>query len=810
MIILQDMMFFKLFSQSWRMIRSYKLYSAVNVLGLSFSLLCVIVLSKYIWRECNTDAFHPEIDRLYFTAARGERDRVEYLQFFEDRNHCIDIDINAVPEVERFTQLIGMNEDVTVGERKVKVDLIVTDSNYFRIFGFPLSVGDPAAVLASPDRVVVSEPFARKLFGDENPLGKSLRVFDKEYTVGGITEKVPYNTSFEADLLVPVHSREEWMYMSVGVFRLYPGSDVEALNDRIGIPLKLSPYDDYGTIFQFRPFKGYYLNGVRSYGEMIKQGKPFNLYLLGAIASIILLIGVFNFVNIYTITLLRRGKELGVKKVFGVKGSTMVAQFLAENLILVFGAVVSALFLFFLLRGYIGEKLDIDMVWNPEFDIPLISGIVFLLPFCTSFYPFLKYRYTPVVSLQHLRGSGRYAGRSAFLVAQYVMTIAVVIISLVFMRQLHFMLDADLGFEKDHIVKAVFLKRPSYTRIYRTDEEWQKHIDDLNYRNALLASELSRNPYVITWSCSDSPNLLHVSENQTMRSKESGNEIKFAMLECDDATFGMYGFRLKEGRMFNDSLDHFTSNTLIVNETARRMLGIEKMGAVLESSHPLWWSHGKADPKTYTVVGVIEDFRFAHLARSVDPVLLNYGGDRGYLEDREISVKIVPGKEAEALEMLEELYRRINDGGEFAYSFVSDEIEAAYREDRRVTRVYGLFAVIAVLISSMGLFSLSVYDVQQRYREIAIRKVNGATVAEVVRLLSLRYYRLLALAYAIAVPLAVWAASDYLAGFAVRAPLSWWIFGAAALITASVSLVTLWGQTWRAATENPAKAMKTE
>ena len=807
------MLFFKIFVQSWRMIRSYKLYSIINVLGLSFSLVCVLVLSKYIWREFTTDGFHPSLERLYFMTSQGKLDNVEYLDFFEDPNNCRDIDINHVPEVECFTQIIPITEEVTIGSRKVKMDLLVTDSNYFEIFGFPLLAGDLSTVLVSPDQVVISTSFAHKFFGKENPLGKSIQVFDKTYTISGITNKVPYNSSFESDLLVPVHSRTRWTTLSIGIYRLYPNSNVSALNERIKIPLKFYPRDVNESIYQFRPFKGYYLRGVHCYSPTIKQGNLRNLYLLGMIALTVLFIGILNFINIYTITLLRRGKELGIKKVFGVGGKIMMTQFLMENLLLIFGAVLVALLFFVLLHNYIEGKLNMSIVCNPEFDIPLILGILFLLPFCTTIYPFLKYHYnSPITSIKDLRTSSRHSGqgRSLFLVIQYIMTVAVIIVSLVFMRQLQFMLNADLGYEKDHIVKAAFLKRPSYTQIYQTEEEWEEARNNSNIKNALLVNELKRNPYIEEWSCNDSPNSLRVSEDYSISVQGTDHWIKYALMNCDAGTFNMYGFRLKEGRMFHDSLDYFGSNTLIINETAKKMLGIDRLGSVLKSSHPMWWSDGTPDPQIYTVIGVIEDFRFEHLSRSVGPVLLSYDNDRDYLEDREVSVKIVPGKEPEVLKTLEDLYHKVNEGGEFTCSFISDEIASTYHEDRQITRVYSVFAIIAILISSMGLFSLSLYDVKQRTREIAIRKVNGATVFEVLSLLSLRYYKLLLLSYLLALPLSLWIVSDYLSDFAVRAPLSWWIFALAAIITGLVSLLTLWWQIWRAAIANPANAVKVE
>ena len=271
----------------------------------------------------------------------------------------------------------------------------------------------------------------------------------------------------------------------------------------------------------------------------------------------------------------------------------------------------------------------------------------------------------------------------------------------------------------------------------------------------------------------------------------------------------MYGLQLKEGRFWNDSIDNTYGYQFIINETAQKLFGITNIETASLQPESRLWITSRNDMSTnppYQVIGVVKDFKFTHLSKPNAPLVISNSGS---YNSQKLMASIVPGKKQEAIAFLKKLH---NDtvGGEFEYSFVEDEVSALYKDDKKAAYIYSLFTVIAILISSLGLFSLSLFDVQQRYREIAIRKVNGATTRIVMQMMLRKYFKLLGLAFVISLPVSLLAIFKYLENFANKAPISWWIFAVALLITAGISLATLIWQIRKAAETDPAKAMKAE
>lgn len=817
----------KLFAQSLRMVRAYRLYSIVNIVGLALGLACTIVITKYIHRELTVDRFHPAADRLYCAVYQRQTTGKSTMTGFPTAFYGQDpATIEKAPEVEVATHVVPMpDEELEADGRKFSVRVLAADSNFYKVLGFPLRVGDPASVLRDPNNAVLTQETARKLFGNEDPLGRSLTVCGHPVTVAGIAGEPPGKSTLQYDVIVSDYLQGVWKGGTAGIHycRLVEGACADTVNSRYGTYKKEIESQTGGVRYQFFPLTQLYMGPVDHYSDgMQLRGNMQSVYILGIVALVVLLIGVFNFINIYTVVLQRRGKELGVKKVFGVGSRTILGQFVGENVIMALTAVVLALLVVAVASGPVRAAFGIDVVPDPGFDVLLSLGLAVAVPALTVVYPYLKYRFSsPIKSLKDVKsGKGGGTGRSAFIVVQYAMSVTLIVVAVYFARQFTYMVDRDPGYTANHVVEAMLL--PAFNPNNAGDRK--AYFKDREKKAALVQNELEREPLVSGWTTCEAPVQWGDWKVGFRKQGSSDGFEKTVAVYANGGAQGVYGFSSVAGRWLADSLDgteHYkTYMGIVINETAQRMLGVGGPGEFIECEESILHTsfqdeqgkwHSEGDSRLYKVVGIVRDFSFQHLTRQISPlVMLSSEEELGLYGDEMLSIRYPEGREREIVSVLEDIYHKVNPGGDLKYCFVKDRIRAMYEEDHRAAVVYSTFALVAILISSMGLFSLSVYDVQQRYREIALRKVHGSTVGEVMRLLTWKYYRLLLVSGAVSIPLAWYVIRVYTREFAVRAPLSWWIFALAALATAAITLLTLWWQTYRAATENPARAMKAE
>lgn len=359
------------------------------------------------------------------------------------------------------------------------------------------------------------------------------------------------------------------------------------------------------------------------------------------------------------------------------------------------------------------------------------------------------------------------------------------------------MLNADLGYRTDHIIKTQLLHDPTS----------EKEREEARQKTKLIQQRISTLPLFDPVIFGEPP---YSPSHYTSPVKVPGEEYKDVVCQSVSGNyFKLFNIHLKEGRLWDNNNESYTDRNIIINETAQKLFNIKNLdNAVLQMERPFIISSVEDfdKPAKYNVVGIVKDFNTGHLSKATLPMIYYYYQD----DPHDPFMAYIPnGKEQEAIAYLKQLYEE-TEGGEFEYTFISDEIKNLYNKDKQVTAIYTIFALIAILISSLGLFSLSLFDVQQRYQEIAIRKVNGATTLIVMQMLLQKYYKLLGIAFLIAAPLSWLAIHKYLEDFAYKAPVSWWIFAVALIITGGISLVTLIWQIRKAAETNPAKAMKAE
>lgn len=787
---------------AFRALKVSRLCSVISILGLGIGLACMIVIAKYVWQEYTVDNFHKNFHQMYFITSRSsdvDVSRLSSVINFKER-------ISDFPEVEVKTA-IGMleNENLVVDGKVVNADVLFSAPHIFRVFSFPLLAGDTATVLREETDMVVTEHFARKVFGNQDPLGKEIPFWNEVYKVTGVLKDLPVNSSFSFDVLIP--DRSDFSRSMTECLVLKKDANIQSVLDRLTEDkfMKTFQYFVYGAVaFD----KLYFDRSVDvSLISTMHQGNKQSLGILIIAGIIILLISMVNYINIYQVALLKRDKELGVKRVHGLDNLNLWIGFWIENLIMVIASIGIAGILTGVCSGWIENELNIPLRINWGFDLLLCLGIILVLPVLTSLWPWWKYsRIQPGIVMKS-NGSGRRAlgVRQVLLVIQYIMTMIMLIVSIYFIRQLHFMIHQNLGIKQENIIHALLFKAPKMNFGWSEDEaervataEKMHNILDLHSRKMdLVINEIRQWPYVQHISFGSS---FFDTSLMPWKVGSSANEYISCALSAVDAGYPeLYGLELKEGRFFDPEKDKTRENKVVINETAMRLLGIKSIEEeTLECSY---WGSG------WRIIGVVKDFRFNHVSSPIPALVMVYFGEK---DDTPVQMHITEGKEKETIGFLKNLYTKMDTPGELQYHFFKEEVEELYAKDKKIVMIATLFTLLAVLISTVGLFGFSFFDARQRYREIGIRKVNGATTGEVLFLLIRGFLLLITVAFVIAAPIAWMIVRRYREGFTESAPFPVWLFVLALLFTGLVALLTLWWQSRKAANTNPTDALKTD
>lgn len=789
----------------------FKTYTIINIVGLAVSVAATLIIVRYIHQELTVDHFCKDLDRLYLLTAQRSDGGIAIMDN-TDRNHDPNfIDPMKNPEIEAYSYCVSFEDDyILFDNHRYQANVLVADSTFMQLMNYPVLSGITSH--RKPDEVIITRKYARHLFGDESPLGKQL-VFSTgiALTIAGIVDEPDTKSSLQFDLLAPVNQGKytDWSRMGFCVARLAKGTDIAKYNEKISKPQSLICFGNRPIQFRLLSLKDFYFDkAVSSVSAAFQRGNKDHITVLSVVACMLLLVGIFNFINIYTVIILKRAREFGVKKVYGASGFQIFSQIYAENVCMVAVALLIIWMIVEVTAGMFASVYDIPVKSDVSFDL-LLSFILLLgLPLVTSLFPFLRYNYSsPITSLRSVSVGGHsIVSRALFLFIQYVITFSLIVIALFFVRQLYTMLHTDLGYHTKDIISCRFLSFETMNKRYSSDEEWQRDYDEIQHKEQVIRQKMDGCPYFAAWQYGDPP--IQLEPQTTVEC--NGEKHKMAITFASNGYMRMFGLKLKEGRMWNDK-DQFAQYKMIINETARKLFRIEKIDeASLQTESRLWWSQGidlgKNPP--FQVVGVIEDFRTGHLSKGDAPLAILYE-ENGNPTDPLLAT-IVGGKRKEAIDFLKALHNEVLGEGEFEYSFVEDQVEKLYDDDKRTTRIYVTFAGLAICVSCLGLFGLSLYDIRQRYREIALRKVNGATGGQIALLLVRKYLYILGAAFVVAIPLVYYIINDYTKDFAVKAPIGVGIFVAGFILTSLISLGTLLWQVRKAVRINPGVIMKNE
>lgn len=803
---------------SWKALTRFRTYTFINILGLSLSLACVLIIVRYIHQELTVNHFCQDLDNTYLLYSEFQNGKRQ-LSGNEDRNNDPNfIDPLNNPAVVKSTRWINFAEDnLTIEKQRFSIKTIVTDSVFLQLMPYPILAGSPS--LERPNDAIITHELAERLFGKNDPLGQTFVYSTGDVvTVSGVIGTPKTKSFLDFDLIISSQLQYTWARSSYSLVLLAQGNDIQQLNKKNEPFMQLICYKNKPMRLQFFPLKEFYFNKeIHTYEKeksIFLHGNSANITVLWIVTLALLLIGLFNFINIYTVMMLKRAREFGIKKVYGAGGTTIFAQIFTENLLLGGIALFFSWFLIEISEGIMEQMLGIPRIHNHLFSTTLSLGMLLVLPLITSIYPFLKYNYTaPSVSIRSVNVGGHsIISRTLFLFVQYLITFVLIVVSLFFIKQVKFMLNADLGYStKDIIQCRMNTERTSFD--IKSDEEWEKSRQKEEHDIKEIKEKMNACSLFTTWEYGENPNQLDGSFNSVRNVKEETfHQVIYSSMS--NKYIDLFNLELKEGRLWNDSIDQWTDYQMIVNEAAQKLLGIDQIEtALVQPENRLWWSSNRPKEEMeknppYRVIGVVKDFKIGHLSKAPSPLFIVYDKEGSF--NNRLMAHIAPGKKQEAIAFLKQLHDEVIGEGDFEYTFLEDELASQYKEDRRTSKIYLLFTVIAILISCLGLFGLSLFDIQQRYREIALRKVNGAMLKEIYFLLLKKYVCVLGLAFVISIPVSWYIITKYLEGFANKASISWWLFAIAGFVTAAISMVTLIWQVRRAAIINPAQVLKGE
>ena len=784
----------KTLKYAWRFLIRSKSYTIINLLGLAFSLACCIILFRYIHRELTVDSHC--IDREQVYGVKADMGGNKYLSMLINRGDSSLIDQRYINKQSNFIPL--EKDHIMVGANRFPSRIIVTDSIFFQLFRYPVVQGN--ITLPSPHSALITEAFAHKLFGKENPVGKIIRCSNgKDITIEGVLGNPGNKTFLQFDVVLSKALSDNWERMAIDLFSFMPGTDINKLNKTGSIPRYINSPESGDTrtyTYSLIPVKQFYWDSSISNEEtlMFSAGSYSHLWIMIGVCLLVLLAGIINFINIYLVVMLRRGKEYGLKKVFGARGKELFLNIWIENTLLVSAAMLIA-WVFVEVSTVPVRNLFNHQFSYTTFDWQLSLGILVVLPLVTSLYPFIKYNYTPpIVSIRSIGSESRSIhSRILFLGIQYVLTFLLVVISLYFNNQLNMLLSTEPGFRTKDIIIAQLTYESKDFNTY-TEESMKQQQERVNALN----KELSSCPYIEDFETSYIDILKGDYGSDYIN--EQGRKIYLNMRLATPHFFRVYDIKFIEGEL-PDLSDKGFFGVLVVNKAAMKALNYTTcQGASIEN--PL--KRGN-ESKTQPIVAVVDDYYNGHLTLGKKPTV--------YMVSNQMSgdvyqIACVPGKKKEVLEFLRKTELKIYGSEDFEYSILEEDVKAIYAQDRQTSIIYSVFACIAIIIVGLGLFGISLFDIRQRYREIAIRKVNGASVKEILAMFVKEYFILLVAASVIAFPIGYALMKKWLESYIEQTAISAWIYLAIFSGIGLLILLCIGWRVWQAARQNPAEVIK--
>jgi ABC-type antimicrobial peptide transport system permease subunit len=782
------------FTVAWRNLWQKKAFSLTNITGLAAGMASAILILLWIRHELSYDQFHAKKDRVYQvynrTVIEGKTEiwgtTPMVLGPVLKQNYPQAEDVVRTNWVAAFV--------LSVGDKHLESYGYITDTGFFNLFSFPLVKGNAATALHQPYSIVITEKLARKLFGQAEAMGQTIRVDSSaHFTVTAIVKDLPGNTQFDFEYLVPWSYNKEvgwenpsWGFNAVTTYVLLkPGVSEQAANKSFRNITRLHDPKVKNDVF-VHPMRKWRLYSSFSNGQ-VSGGRIDTVRLLGIVAGLILLIACINYMNLSTARSEKRGREVGIRKVAGAGKSWLVAQFLGEALLVAFIAGVLALLMVQLSLPWFGALVEEQLVipytsvkgWLMAAAFVLLTGLL-----AGSYPAFYLSAYKPINILKGYfkTGHARVTPRKLLVVLQFTFAIVFMIATVVIYRQITFIQQRDIGYQQQNLA-YVYIKG-NMQKLYPV------------IRNELLASGAVTG---ITRTNSPVMDVWNVEDDFEWQGKDPGTKPSFIRFHTDNDFASTMGLKIIAGRDINILSHPSDSLAVLINETAARLMGFtQPVGHYIESPAGKW-----------QIVGMIQDFITGSPFEPVHPLVIQGPGRKNWFGT--IMLKLnATHTTAENVEKMATVFKKYNPDYPFNCYFADASNAMKLRGEQHTGMMAALFAGLAIFISCLGLFALAAYMAESRIKEIGVRKVLGASVTGIVTLLSKDFLKLVLVSFVIAAPVAWWLMHKWLQDYPYHAGLSWWIFGLCGLLTLLLAAVTVSFQAVKAALANPVKSLRNE
>lgn len=772
-------------------------FSFINIFGLALGISCTALIGMWVTDEMSYDKFHKDHERMYRITATLPELKVHAAVTSAPLALAFKTEI---PEVEEAVRMTGLNRDlVQVDDTKFEEkEIIYADSNFFKIFTFPFIKGDAEHALLNPEGIVLTEEMAMKYFGSTDVLGKIIRKNSKDdFSVTGVVANIPDNSHIQFDFVQPMRylartnndlKNNIWDNYNYYTYITLTDQAEQSKTAIAGIEKKMQEiYRKNEPVlkvsFVLQPLTKVHLHS-NFLADLPGHGNAQNVYIFTVVAVFILVVACLNFMNLATARAVRRAKEVGLRKVVGAIRPHLIGQFLAESLVVALLALILALLIIYLVLPYFntlgGKNLALDFT-----NVKLLAGllgITVITGLLAGSYPALYLSgFVPATVLKGNFSAGKSGSlfRNTMVVIQFAVSISLIVGTAIVYRQLKYIQELNLGYDKENLL---------YVRM--SGDLWSKYDA---FRNSLESNRLtSQYSFISELPTTSSGATIGVE----WKGKDPNSQPLFFNTAIDENFEEVFKVTLLDGRGFGENAKA-DSVYVIVNETALKTMDMPLETAV--GSKMTVWGQER------TILAVVKDFNFKPVQESIGPMFLFRNTWGGYA-----MVRTLPGETENTIKALEQICKELNPSYPFEYSFLDTDLANLYKAEQRLGNLFNVFAVLAIVISCLGLYGLSAYLAERRTRELGIRKVLGASGFQLVYLLSATFTVPILIATAIAVPLAWYGMSEWLSRFAYHITIDWTIFVIAFVAALLIAWLTVSFESIKAATTNPVKSLRSE
>ena len=794
-------MFKNYFKSAYRNLARNKVYSFINIAGLSLGLACAMLIMLYVKDEVSFDRFHENVSNIYRVVSQRKENKIPVTGLLQGPRFT-----QNVPGIKSFVRVDSRYEEIKTGITVQSQRVLHVDSNFFSVFTFPLLSGNPETCLTEPHSIVLSEDLAKKKFNTTDAAGKVMMIKEDStfvpYKVTAVAKRCPQNSSIQFDMLLPFKESEadamdthNWFNSFLNTFvvldekanpqtvekqmqSFYVSDAKQTLEEMLKIDGGNSNDIPLGTYF-LQPYSDMHLNPDLPPGNgLTNGGNPIYSYILSGIALFVLLIACINFVNLSIARSVRRAKEVGIRKVIGGARKQLIMQFLGESFFLCTIAFAFAIILVQMMLPMFNHLSNKALSIAYLLDAKLIGGYITLYiatGLLAGFYPALVLSgYNPVQTLYgRFNVSGKNYLQKSLVVLQFTLASFLIIATFIIYAQFNFLTKTDLGYDDSNLV---IVNKSNLT-----------HTDAAVFKNELLS-----NPDIVGVS------IKNAGVWGTGTKNAVGPTVYFAGETVDENYLPLLKIPLIAGRNFSPAFPGDATQSVIVNESFVKKANwknpIGETIRMLGSSNQI-----------YHVIGVVKDYHFASLTKKITPQLFTMNGSYGTYY-----IKIKPNTATASLQWIQKTYQHLYPLNPYSYTFKNDENQLQYADIEKWKQVILFGALLTIFISCIGLFGLSVLSAEKRTKEIGIRKVLGASVGSIATNLSSDFIKLVVLALFIASPLAYMTANRWLRNFPYRIEMSWWLFALSSILVIMIALITISFQSIKVAMANPVNSLRSE